>query len=72
MFSEGPSNTGKTILVERILERLAEEPFYCHYEIYQCTRNKGKKVRFLELQKYSLFYVTFLQLMFCKVRFLGV
>lgn len=40
----GHHNSGKSAVCKEILESLAKNPFYCHSEIFFCSRNKGRKV----------------------------
>lgn len=40
----GHQNAGKSIIYKEVLESLLKNPFYCHSEIFYCSRNKGRKV----------------------------
>ncbi len=46
----GHQNAGKSTICKGILESLAKNPFYCHSEVFYCSRNKGRKVREKDLK----------------------
>ncbi|KAG4077927.1 hypothetical protein HA402_013427 [Bradysia odoriphaga] len=39
----GHQNSGKSTICKEILESLSKNPFYCHSEVFFCSRNKGRK-----------------------------
>ncbi|XP_073838881.1 peroxisomal biogenesis factor 1 [Musca autumnalis] len=51
----GPSGAGKTVLVERILNELVRKPYFCHFEIFNCTRNKGRKAESVQKDLRTIF-----------------
>lgn len=40
----GNKNAGKTTMYMKILNELALPPFFCYFDIFYCSRNKGRKV----------------------------
>lgn len=32
------------MLVERVLDQLMRKPYFCFFDIFYCTRSKGRKV----------------------------
>ncbi|XP_037933661.1 peroxisome biogenesis factor 1 [Teleopsis dalmanni] len=51
----GASGTGKTILVERILDELIRKPYYCFFDIFYCSRSKGRKPESIQKDLRSMF-----------------
>lgn len=41
----GNKNAGKTTMYMKILNELALPPYFCYFDIFYCSRNKGRKVR---------------------------
>uniref|UniRef100_A0A1B0D0U3 Peroxisomal ATPase PEX1 n=1 Tax=Phlebotomus papatasi TaxID=29031 RepID=A0A1B0D0U3_PHLPP len=39
----GGANSGKSRICEEILERLSKAPYHCYFDIFFCSRNKGRK-----------------------------
>ena len=44
----GLSGAGKTVLVERVLDQLMKKPFYCFFDVFYCTRSKGRKAESIQ------------------------
>lgn len=40
----GKQKSGKSTVCKRIIDRLSESPFHCHSEVFNCSKNKGRKV----------------------------
>ncbi|XP_058979984.1 uncharacterized protein LOC131803073 isoform X1 [Musca domestica] len=51
----GSSGAGKTVLVERILNELVRKPYFCHFEIFNCTRSKGRKAESVQKDLRTVF-----------------
>ncbi|EDV96607.1 GH15109 [Drosophila grimshawi] len=51
----GAAGTGKTVLVERILEQLASQPDYCYFDIFYCSRSKGRKTESIQKDLRNIF-----------------
>ncbi|KAM8707648.1 hypothetical protein ACLKA7_014734 [Drosophila subpalustris] len=51
----GAAGTGKTVLVERILEQLSRQPDYCYFDIFYCSRSKGRKTESIQKDLRSIF-----------------
>lgn len=41
----GKQKSGKSMICKRIVDRLASSPYHCHSEVFNCAKNKGRKVR---------------------------
>lgn len=39
----GKSKSGKSMICKNILDKLAQKPFYCHSDVFYCSKNKGRK-----------------------------
>ncbi|XP_016997574.2 peroxisomal ATPase PEX1 isoform X1 [Drosophila takahashii] len=51
----GASGTGKTVLVERILDQLSGKPDYCHFEFFYGSRSKGRKTESIQKDLRNIF-----------------
>ncbi|KAL9902268.1 LOW QUALITY PROTEIN: peroxisome biogenesis factor 1 [Glossina fuscipes] len=51
----GATGTGKTVVVERVLDQLIRKPFYCYFDIFYCTRSKGRKAESIQKDLRTLF-----------------
>ncbi|XP_075164202.1 peroxisomal biogenesis factor 1 isoform X2 [Haematobia irritans] len=51
----GKSGTGKTVLVERILDELIRKPYFCYFDIFYCTRSKGRKAESVQKDLRTMF-----------------
>ncbi|XP_034480754.1 peroxisome biogenesis factor 1 [Drosophila innubila] len=51
----GAAGTGKTVLVERILEQLSRQPDYCYFDIFYCSRSKGRKTESIQKDLRNIF-----------------
>ncbi|XP_013116715.1 uncharacterized protein LOC106094086 isoform X2 [Stomoxys calcitrans] len=51
----GKSGTGKTVVVERILDELIRKPYFCYFDIFYCTRSKGRKAESVQKDLRTVF-----------------
>lgn len=51
----GASGTGKTVLVERILDQLSRKPDYCYFDIFYGSRSKGRKTESIQKDLRNIF-----------------
>ncbi|EDX10414.1 peroxisome biogenesis protein 1 [Drosophila simulans] len=51
----GASGTGKTVLVERILDQLSRKPDYCYFEFFHGSRSKGRKTESIQKDLRNIF-----------------
>ncbi|XP_053954563.1 peroxisomal ATPase PEX1 [Anastrepha ludens] len=51
----GASGTGKTVLVERVLNELVKKPYFCFFDIFYCSRSKGRKAESIQKDLRSIF-----------------
>ncbi|XP_018794130.1 PREDICTED: peroxisome biogenesis factor 1 [Bactrocera latifrons] len=51
----GASGTGKTVVVERILDELVKKPYFCFFDIFYCSRSKGRKAESIQKDLRSIF-----------------
>ncbi|XP_016974447.1 peroxisome biogenesis protein 1 [Drosophila rhopaloa] len=51
----GAAGTGKTVLVERILDKLSRKPDYCHFEFFYGSRSKGRKTESIQKDLRNIF-----------------
>ncbi|XP_017472688.1 PREDICTED: peroxisome biogenesis factor 1 [Rhagoletis zephyria] len=51
----GASGTGKSVLVERILDELVKKPYFCFFDIFYCSRSKGRKAESIQKDLRSIF-----------------
>ncbi|XP_017842964.2 peroxisome biogenesis factor 1 [Drosophila busckii] len=51
----GAAGTGKTVLVERILEQLSRQPDHCYFDIFYCSRSKGRKTESIQKDLRNIF-----------------
>ncbi|XP_017128639.1 peroxisome biogenesis protein 1 isoform X1 [Drosophila elegans] len=51
----GAAGTGKTVLVERILDQLSRKPDYCHFEFFYGSRSKGRKTESIQKDLRNIF-----------------
>ncbi|XP_030372495.1 peroxisome biogenesis factor 1 [Scaptodrosophila lebanonensis] len=51
----GAVGTGKTVLVERILDQLSRKPDYCYFDIFYCSRSKGRKTESIQKDLRTIF-----------------
>lgn len=51
----GAAGTGKTVLVERILDQLSRQPDYCYFDIFYCSRSKGRKTESIQKDLRNIF-----------------
>ncbi|XP_055372926.1 uncharacterized protein LOC129606574 [Condylostylus longicornis] len=54
----GVTNSGKTVIVEQILDNLGKKPFCSFFDIYHCTRNKGRKAEAIQKDLRAIFSVS--------------
>lgn len=43
LYSIGLQNSGKTTIVNEILKKLSEKPYYAYVHKFSCVKNKGRK-----------------------------
>jgi len=51
----GASGTGKSVLVERILDQLSGKPDYCYFEFFYGSRSKGRKTESIQKDLRNIF-----------------
>ncbi|XP_067643574.1 peroxisomal ATPase PEX1 [Eurosta solidaginis] len=51
----GTSGAGKTVLVERVLDELTKKPFCCFFDIFYCSRSKGRKAESIQKDLRTIF-----------------
>ncbi|XP_002134929.3 peroxisome biogenesis factor 1 isoform X1 [Drosophila pseudoobscura] len=51
----GAAGTGKTVLVERILDQLSRKPDYCYFDIFYGSRSKGRKTESIQKDLRNIF-----------------
>ncbi|XP_016935011.3 peroxisomal ATPase PEX1 [Drosophila suzukii] len=51
----GASGTGKSVLVERILDQLSGKPDYCYFEFFYGSRHKGRKTESIQKDLRNIF-----------------
>ncbi|EDW72705.2 uncharacterized protein Dwil_GK17038 [Drosophila willistoni] len=51
----GAAGTGKTVLVERILDQLCRKPDYCYFDIFYGSRSKGRKTESIQKDLRNIF-----------------
>ncbi|CAD7003842.1 unnamed protein product [Ceratitis capitata] len=51
----GAAGSGKSVLVERILDQLVKKPYFCFFDIFYCSRSKGRKAESIQKDLRSIF-----------------
>ncbi|XP_017090085.2 peroxisomal ATPase PEX1 isoform X1 [Drosophila bipectinata] len=51
----GAPGTGKSVLVERILDQLSHKPDYCYFDIFYGSRSKGRKTESIQKDLRNIF-----------------